>query len=180
MKLSEGDTWNALSDSAKKELTSMHNLFCYLNLHVQLADSTASRVSVAESECFDGHEPIHYYITFRKIQSCIAAVHLVQTFCKLFSRGADEKNVPKSPSLISVLNACAYNNDSNSLPLERYRHNRVVILFSHLSGVCFISNKIQEYLNYEVINKLKQSAKHDLQVVECFAGIKVLALVSVS
>ena len=102
---------------------------------------------------------------------------LVQTACKTFARGADEKNGIHAPFQAHI-RSFLDENKMKSIPLVPYPGNRFNILFENAGNVSFLSPHMTEFLQGYQNNMLLTAVLKYLNVPEYLAGCKALGLVS--
>lgn len=165
-------------DEVSKQLnTRLLNFFCGLHLLVHLAEAAESALCEAEKAHFDPDLPPCSDPSFRKPAQA-GTTRLVYTFCKMFARGADEKNGCHG-RFVAYIEPFLKEHGYRSLPLQPYRGNRFNILFMDAGLVYFFQRNALKFLQAENLqNRLARAVKADLSVDMYMVGCRVLGLVS--
>ena len=150
------------------------NLYCGLHTLVHAAECVVSSTVSAEKGYFEGSPPIFNSSFFRANQS--GAARLIETTCKAFSRGGDEKNGVYAKFFSSVKNILREKFDARSLPLTPFHGSRFNILFHNASVIYALRKEIADFLVTNAHNGLTKSCKLDINEDFYVAGTRAIAV----
>ena len=153
---------NALDEADAEIVIQLLNLYCGLHTLVHAAETVVSATLSAESGHFDGNPPIHNPAFLRAKQSGVA--RLIETTCKAFARGADEKNGVYSKFIAYIRPVLMEKFESRSLPLTPFHGSRFNILFHNGSVIYALRSYLIEFLKTNAQNGLTKSSAHDLGI----------------
>ncbi|WAR12743.1 SPIN3-like protein [Mya arenaria] len=169
------ENWNELSPAEQTSVSTLLNFFCGLHSLVHFAETCNASLIELKNANFNNEAPIFDKSFFKKSES--GAARLIRTACKALARGADEKS-GKFNDFNLYMKQVLKENDMKSIPLEEFHGNRFNILFESATGVFFMKDKIQEFLNGNQTNKLLKAVLHDIKVPWYLSEVKALGLIS--
>ena len=149
-----------LDEADKAVVIELFNEYCGLHTLVHAANCVSAASDACEKGHFGATPPIHNP-TFRRANQS-GAVRLIQTSCKMFARGADERNglFGKFNDFIKPFLMDAFK--CRSLPLTPFRGSRFNELFHNASVIFALHEKFSEFLQTNSQNMLAKSVQHDL------------------
>ena len=148
---------------------------CGLHGLVHFAESCATSLLEAEKGMFEGCVPSIDSFLNKANES--GTIRLIQTCCKAFARGADEKNGCHL-EFAAFVKPFLKEHGFHTLPLAPFRGNRFNILFSNAGHIFLLTEQFISFLTGRANNRLLKSVLHDLKTPEFMGGCKALGLLS--
>ena len=125
--------YDQLEEGEVRIVVKLLNLYCGLHTLVHAAETVVGATISAEQGHFEGMPPIHNPNFLRANQSGTA--RFIETTCKAFARGADEKNGVYGKFLSDIRPVLKEKFGCESLPLTPYHGARFNVLFHNASVV---------------------------------------------
>lgn len=164
------------TEEQKESTFKMNHFFCGLHLLVSLAENFSSSIRQLEASLVpeDIGAATHQQTKWFTKKSESPIIRCVRTACKLFARGADEKN-----GCFAEFSSYLEDHNKKNI-LTAFKHNRFNVLFYDGGAVFYLRNEIQEFIDkvHGMPNTLVSAVYFDLKEPWCVAGAKALGLIS--